>query len=87
MNSEEIFQIYDIDKSQYPFLYKLRDLSGEELLGSIYKDELTEVILKNEYKIKILKTKVDENNKKIYYVNYINYPKKFNEWISENQLI
>ena len=87
VNSGEIFQIYDIDKSQYPFLYKLRDLSGEEILGSFYKDELTEVILKNEYKIRILKTKIDENNKKIYYVNYINYPKKFNEWISENQLI
>ena len=87
VNSGEIFQIYDIDKSQYPFLYKLRDLSGEKILGSFYKDELTEVILKNEYKIKILKTKIDENNKKFYYVNYINYPKKFNEWISENQLI
>lgn len=87
VNSGEIFQIYDIDKSQYPFLYKLQDLSGEKILGSFYKDELTEVILKNEYKIKILKTKIDENNKKFYYVNYINYPKKFNEWISENQLI
>ena len=87
VNSGEIFQIYDIDKSQYPFLYKLRDLSGEKILGSFYKDELTEVILKNEYKIRILKTKIDENNKKFYYVNYINYPKKFNEWISENQLI
>ena len=87
VNSGEIFQIYDIDKSQYPFLYKLRDLSGEKILGSFYKDELTEVILKNEYKIKILKTKIGENNKKFYYVNYINYPKKFNEWISENQLI
>ena len=87
VNSGEIFQIYDIDKSQYPFLYKLRDLSGEKILGSFYKDELTEVILKNEYKIKILKTKIDKNNKKFYYVNYINYPKKFNEWISENQLI
>ena len=87
VNSEEIFQIYDIDKSQYPFLYKLRDLSGEKLIGSFYKEELTEVILKNEYKIKILKTKIGKNNKKFYYVNYINYPKKFNEWISENQLI
>lgn len=86
-NSDEVFQIYDIDKSQTPFLYKLRDLSGEKILGSFYKDELTEVILKNEYKIRILNTKVDKNNKKIYYVNYINYPKKFNEWISESQII
>lgn len=45
------------------------------------------MILKNEYKIRILNTKVDKNNKKIYYVNYINYPKKFNEWISESQII
>ena len=65
-NTDEVFQIYEIDKSQYPFIYKLRDLAGEKILGSFYLDELTPVILKNEYKIKILDTKIDKNGK-----NYI----------------
>ena len=86
-NTDEVFQIYEIDKSQYPFIYKLRDLAGEKILGSFYLDELTPVILKNEYKIKILDTKIDKNGKKLYYVNYINYPEKFNEWITEKQII
>ena len=45
------------------------------------------MILKNEYKIKILDTKIDKNGKELYYVNYINHPEKFNEWITERQII
>ena len=86
-NTNEIFQISSIDKSIFPYLYKLRDLSGEKILGSFYEEELTPVELKNTYKIQILDQKISKNNEKLYYVKYINYPDSFNEWISSKQIV
>ena len=49
----EIFVIDDIDKSIWPYLYKLRDLAGDRIKGSFYQDELVLTSLNNKYKIEM----------------------------------
>ena len=45
VNSEELFKIHRIDKSQRPIVYFLVDLTGEVLTGAFYREELIRVKL------------------------------------------
>ena len=83
----EIFVIDDIDKSIWPYLYKLRDLAGDRIKGSFYQDELVLTSLNNKYKIEILDEKNDKNKGKMYFVRYLGYPDKFSEWIKASQIL
>ena len=85
-NTEEIFRIDSIDKTRLPHVYKLVDLLGEKIYGSFYIEELTRVKLPLIYPIKILKKKV-ENGKKMFLISYLGYPRKFDEWVFEKNLI
>ena len=67
-------------------MYKLVDLLGEKIYGSFYIEELTKVKLPLIYPIKILKEKV-ENGKKKFLISYLGYPRKFDDWVFEKNLI
>lgn len=86
-NTEEIFRINSIDKTQSPYLYKLKDFKNEEIIGSFYAPELTPTKLKDVYPIKILRKRVNKNNGKVsYLVTYLNWPQQYNEWLMESQI-
>ena len=87
-----IFKIDRVDAryKDQPVIFFLKDLMGEKLPGSFYKEELTltEKPSKNEFFTveKILKTK-KVKNKKYFLVKYLFYPNKYNTWVSEDDLV
>ena len=83
----EIFVIDDIDKTNWPYLYKLCDLAGEDIKGSFYEQELVLTSFNNKYKIEILDKRNDKNKGKMYFVRYLGYPDKFLEWIKASQIL
>ena len=85
-NTPEIFKIYDIEKKRIPYLFKLRDLAGNNILGSFYQAELTPTFLPKIFPIHIISEKIINKNK-YYKVSYIGYPDTFNELISEKQIL
>ena len=86
LNTEEVFKIKQINRERFPYLYKLIDLSNEDIKGSFYEAELVPSALKKTYPIKILKTKKTKNGKK-YFVTWLGYGEKFDNWVSEKDLV
>jgi hypothetical protein len=87
--STEIFQIFRRYMRDGIVVYWIRDLSGEDIIGSFYRKELQEVDIDSEtlYKVeKILRTKTLANGKKMYYVKWLNWGDKFNSWVKEEDI-
>ena len=84
--SKEVFKIVSIDDSQYPYMYKLEDLDGEDVKGKFYEEELQKTDLKDFSVIDKIIRKKKVNGKYEYLVKWDGYPEKFNSWISEEQL-
>ena len=72
---EEIFIISEVLNSN-PYTYKIRDLQGEEIVGSFYEQELLKT---NQTKFRI--EKVIRKNKKQALVKWSGYDSSFNSWI------
>ena len=70
--SEEIFIIKKI-KNTVPWTYVLNDLSGEEIIGTFYENELQKTNQKEFRKEKVLKKKGDK-----LYVKWKGYDNSFN---------
>ena len=88
--SSEIFQIYQRFARDGILVYMLRDLSGEKLSGSFYREELQEVknVTENLYKIeKILRKKKESSGKYKYFVKWLNWDRKFNSWVNEDDVM
>jgi hypothetical protein len=87
--SSEIFQVYKRQMRDGIIVYWVRDLSGEEILGSFYRHEILQVDVnpKTLYKIeKIIRSKKLKNGKKMFYVKWLNWGSKFNSWINEEDM-
>ena len=84
--SKEVFKIVSIDDSQYPYMYKLEDLNGEDVKGKFYEEELQKTDLKDFSVIEKIIRKKKVNGKYEYLVKWDGYPEKFNSWITEEKL-
>ena len=73
--TEEIFIISEV-LNPNPYTYKIRDLQGEEIVGSFYEQELLKT---NQTKFRI--EKVIRKNKKQALVKWSGYDNSFNSWI------
>lgn len=83
--SEEIFRVVGVDKRDFPIMYNLQDLKGEDIAGKFYKQELQVIDeLPQTYRIeKILATKGKGVHKQ-YYVKWYGYNEK--SWISASAI-
>ena len=79
--SEEIFIIKKI-KNTVPWTYVLNDLSGEEIIGTFYENELQKTNQKECRKEKVLKKKGDK-----LYVKWKGYDNSFNSWIDKKGIV
>lgn len=85
----EIFKIVRISTTRQPPVYFLQDLSGEDIDGCFYGEELSRV-RKNlnaaSFEIdKILESRGTSRSKE-YFVSWKGYPEKFNSWVKASQL-
>lgn len=79
--SQEIFIISEILKTD-PITYRVKDLNNEEIKGTYYENELVKY---NEKTFKIEKIIRKKGNKVL--VKWLGYPKEFNSWIDEKNII
>jgi transposase InsO family protein len=86
--TEEIFTVNKV-LSTKPTTYKVEDYNGEVLKGSFYLAELQQVPDKPDrvYRIeKVLKTRKVRGRKE-YFVKWQGYPKDFNSWVKEVDMV
>ena len=79
--SEEVF-VVDKIKNTVPWTYVINDLSGEEITGTFYENELQKTNQK-EFRIeKVIKRKGAK-----LYVKWKGHDNSFNSWINKNDII
>ena len=86
--TEEIFTVHQKLPTK-PSTFRLRDYNGEMLEGTFYRQELQKVPENRDrvYRVEeVLKTR-KRGKKKEFYVKWVGYPKQFNSWISEDDMV
>ena len=74
--SEEIFQVRNVKTTTDPIVYELRDLAGEDVKGTFYKEQLQKT-RQEIYRVdKIVRKRGNE-----VLVKWSGYPEKFNSWM------
>ena len=79
--SEEVFVIKKI-KNTVPWTYVINDLNGEEIIGTLYENELQRTNQQEFRKENVIKKKGDK-----LYVKWKGYDSSFNSWINKKDLI
>ena len=79
-------EVFTVDKIQYtnPITYRLKDLSGEEMSGSFYEQEMQKAV-QDVYRIEKVIRRDARKGKAL--VKWSGYPEKFNSWVDINYLI
>ena len=89
--TQEIFEITHVNKTFSPITYKIKDLQGEQYLGTYYEHELQLIKDDEIYEIdSVLDRRTRREGKKIIKeikVNWQGYPKQFLSWIPESYLV
>lgn len=85
----ELFKIVRVSSARYPVVYYLQDLSGEDIEGFFYEQELSRVrkdLEEATFEVeKILKV-VGNGPTKKFLVKWKGYPDKFNQWINASDV-
>ena len=76
--SEEIYEVSEVVQTTRPITYRIRDLMGEPIDGTFYKEQL----LKTIYRIdQVLRRRTNKTTgKKQVLVRWMGYPPKFDSW-------
>ena len=82
----EYFKIFKILKNLPVVRYRLKDVNGEEILGSYFQDELIPYTEPEYHKTIVLDTRGKGKNK-MYLVKYEGWDDKYNRWVKEQDTI
>ncbi|XP_035230001.1 uncharacterized protein LOC118201957 [Stegodyphus dumicola] len=80
--TREIFTIYKIIR-RTPVVYKLKDLAGEVIQGTFYKQELQKVSDSGYYPVEKVLKKRKRRGKVEYFVKFQGYSESFNAWVED----
>lgn len=83
--TEELFEVSGIKKTD-PITYKLKDLDGEDIQGTFYKENLVKSNQEVYYIDKILGKRTRNGIKEVR-VSWSGYGNKFNQWIPESEVV
>ena len=84
--TREIFTIHKIIP-RVPVVYKLKDLAGEVIEGTFYKEELQKITDSGYYPVEKVLKKRKRHGKVEYFVKFQGYPEKFNAWVDDVKMI
>ena len=87
--TREIFIIASKQFKAPRMAYYLKDLTGEEIKGRFYSEQLQKVHHLPEFHLveKIVKTKRNsKTGKKEYLIKWLGYPEKMNSWVTEEDI-
>jgi len=77
--------VYQVLNTQ-PRTYRIKDLNGEEIVGSFYAPEM-QTTNQDVYRVeKVIRTRT-KNGQKEAYVKWLGYPPSFISWIKHDDLL
>ena len=85
--TRELFRIDGIDTYQNPTAYLITDMSGEDIKGVFYAQELQKVKEPETYAVERILTTRGKGQNKQYLVKWLGYPESFNSWVSKNDIV
>ncbi|GFX99843.1 uncharacterized protein F54H12.2 [Trichonephila clavipes] len=80
----ELFIVFEIVQ-RIPIVYRLKDLQGEEIKGTYYEAELQKVVDSGFYPVENVIKQRKRGRITEYFVKFLGYPEKFNEWVTDIQ--
>ena len=84
--TEEIFTVVE-RLARNPPVYRIIDYQNEPISGVFYESELVQIVKPEEiYKIEKILRKRQKNNQTEYFVKWLGYSDKFNQWIKKSDL-
>ena len=83
----EIFQVIEAVPFTQPLTYSIKDLAGEVVDGQFYRQELQKVDAPTEFRIEQVLDRKTSKGKKMILVKWLGYPKSFNDWIPEVNVV
>lgn len=84
--TDQVFTVSNIQKGRRNAMYKLAHHDGTELRPRHYKEQIQRITPVTYRVDKIVKRKTI-NGKLMYYVSFIGYPPKYNEWIPAEDIV
>ena len=86
--TREVFVIADKVENEVPTVYMIKDLAGEEVKGTYYRDELQRVRFDPEGVFSIEKVIQTRRRRGIEesLVKWMGWPNKFNQWIPSSNI-
>lgn len=90
MKRGQVFKVEKVLSEVNPPLYQLVDLMADPVKGNFYSEQLLKTNVPGDRDLfeieKVLKTKTVKG-KKFLLVKYLYYPSKFNQYVSEENLV
>lgn len=84
--SREIFTVNKIIE-RIPIVYRLKDMSGEDIEGTFYEAELQKVVDSGFYPVEKVIKKKKKQGVTEYFVKFLGYPDKFNAWVTDVKIL
>ncbi|GFW00930.1 uncharacterized transposon-derived protein F54H12.3 [Trichonephila clavipes] len=82
----ELFIVFEIVQ-RIPIVYRLKDLQGEEIKGTYYEAELQKVVDSSFYPVENVIKQRKRGGITEYFVKFLGYPEKFNDWVTDIQKV
>ncbi|GFT22898.1 putative uncharacterized transposon-derived protein F54H12.3 [Trichonephila clavipes] len=82
----ELFIVFEIVQ-RIPIVYRLKDLQGEEIKGTYYEAELQKVVDSGFYPVENVIKQRKRGGITEYFVKFLGYSEKFNEWVTDIQKV
>lgn len=84
--TREVFRVVDALTDAWPTVYRVADLGGEPIAGTVYRHELQPIQMPETFLIdRVLRTR-RRNGKKQFFVKWRGYPDSFNSWVNEEDM-
>ncbi|RWS18111.1 uncharacterized protein B4U80_00885 [Leptotrombidium deliense] len=84
---EELFKVEKPVKKQNTPLYKLKDYEGENIKGTFYEAEVQKVSEPKSFRLENILERRKRKGKIEYFVKWLGYPEKFNQWIPSTDIV
>ena len=86
----QLYEIIRVDAGKTPVLFKLADLKNAKIPGYFYREQLSKASKPTDdttFRVEKILKETKRKGEKFYYVKYVHYPPKFNQWIPESNFV
>ncbi len=86
----QLYIVSRVDAGKSPPLYQVKDLKGKIKKGFFYREQLLEGHKPKKgqfFRVEKILKKKKTNKTTLFFVKYVNYPDKFNSWVTKENMI